>query len=379
MTNKGEYLGFTKTGVDQQETSTHEQASFERAVETIFNSAVFGERVPISSVTQSVFVGAPGGFGTNYNRVMVHEEKRKEYTEKISKISKVSVADAEAGMSVFNDIDSVNFSRPSLYFGDTEYDRIPSNLFVSNQQHAGGPVVANYGKSLGEKISGLPLDRNDLNLKLNPNIKISLPSEYTGNLNENVAYGGTRIAPKPVISGLVKSSVARIPGVPRLDQDVPYQIPLKSSDFLESGVTGDTVENKIQEIGGGNVNINVGVQSNVGVQEIRGVQGMNTGKGVSRIKLGAPKILGIPKPGGADFIQIGNLTDSKLSGVPITPGIPKKRVIGIPRIISRPEPRENGVEVEVGNVGNLNPSVTRSVGSIRKIAQPINLDEFLKD
>ena len=329
MTNKGEYLGFTKSGIDQQETSTHEQASFERATETFFNSAVFGERVPVSSVTQSVFVGAPAGFGTNYNRVMIHEEKRKEYKDKVSKISKISVAEAETGMDVFNDI---NFAGPSLYFGDSEFDRAPTNLLISNPQNPGGPVLANYSKPIAEKVGGLPLDRKTLNLNLASNVKISIPSKYTGNLNPEV-----KITPEPIVSDLVKSSVSRIPGIPRLDQDVPYQIPLKSGDF-------------------------VGTNANV---ELKGVP---TIKGVPRLKLGMPKVLAIPKPGGADIVPISGLTDSKISGIPITPVIPKGPIKGIPRFNSKPEAKE----VEGGGINNLNPTVPT-------IAKPIDLDAFLNE
>src|SRR5207253_7392358 len=116
----------------------------------------------------------------------------------------------------------------------------------------------------------------------------------------------------------------------------------------------------------------IGTNVNVEIKEAPQI------KGVPRLKLGVPKVLAIPKPGGADIVQISGLTDSKVSGIPITPGIPKAQIKGIPKINSKPgvsvlrADQKGGNEIQGGRVGNVNPGVSN-------IAKPIDLDAFLNE
>jgi hypothetical protein len=308
MTNKGDYFGFTAKGVGEQETSAFEQASFERANETLFNIAVFGERLPVTSVTPSVFVGASGAFGTNYNRVIPNPSEEKKSKARADNISRLSVQDAENALDIYNDPDAFTIATPTLQFpgnAEDEFDPTLRRLLVTNASNTilGTPTLKNQ-LNIG---IGLPI--NNTKLTLNTTVPaIGLPGIFTGKLEQE-----TKFNPVPIRSELLTSSVVKISGVPRLDNPEPIHLPKPTLDFY---------------------------QTNLPV-ELKTPAKTET------------KVIGIPTPSSVNLTPVVGLTSTKLSGVPNIPGIPKLPLKGIPPIkISLPSSTTTST-VKPINIGNF--------------------------
>jgi hypothetical protein len=287
MTNKGLYLGFTNTGVEAQETSGYEQAAFERANEKLFNTAVFGERLPVSSVTPSVFVGADANFGTNYNKIVPKESEQKTNLQIANSITQLSVTDAENALDVYDDSTSFTFSNPSIEIpGNANIDFDPSIRSLLAQKSA-STLNAPFIKNPANSSIGLPPSNSNLNVNINPNPTIGLPTRYNGKVESIPKFN-----PTPIRSELLTNSVGRISGIPRLDNPQPIHLPISTDHFYEN---------------------NLPIQMK------------------SAIKAETPaKVIGIPRPGTFDAIPVSNLTNSGVSAVPIIKGIPKLQLKGIP-------------------------------------------------
>lgn len=307
MTNKGEYLGFTKTGVAEQETSAYEQAAFERANETLFNAAVFGERLPVSSVTTSVFIGAEGNFGTNYNRVITTPTVKKQYEEKVQGISKLSVSEAESALNyAFDDPDAFTFANPTLEFGgNAKVDFDPSiRRILTDKANENLNRPAPFINPSAFTI-GLPPNRSNPT----PNFTIptiGLPTTYKGKVEQEVKNNTA-----PIRSELLTNSVAKISGVPRLDNPQPIHIPISIDNFYENDLPIQIKTSNVKK----EVN-----------EEIKEEIKANT--------------IAIPKPAGFDITPISGITSSGISG------IPKLQIKGIPPLKGIPSLK--GIPIGIG-------------------------------
>jgi DNA-directed RNA polymerase III subunit RPC1 len=66
MTYKGRVLGYTRHGMSKMKESALMLASFERTADHLFEAAYYGQKDPISGVSESIISGTPIRLGTGF-------------------------------------------------------------------------------------------------------------------------------------------------------------------------------------------------------------------------------------------------------------------------------------------------------------------------
>lgn len=211
LTNTGGYVGFTYSGLANQDIAALDRTSFQRSFDVFNEYAVFGSSEKITSSTSSMFVGAQGKYGTGAPILEINNETRAKYLDYVK----------DKNFST----DDISDTIGNLSLGiDNERNDIDISELLGNNDIEGieMPIIS-YPNQI-ETLTPNNVDRSEV--QLNENKNVPEPKIYTG-ISQNVS----RIAPAPVISNLFAASVQKIPGVPTLNLPEPIKIPAQNSEL----------------------------------------------------------------------------------------------------------------------------------------------------
>lgn len=191
LTNTGDYIGFTYTGLSYQDNSDFDRISFQRSFDVAIEKSVFGSLSNLTSATSSVFVGETGKYGSGAPILEIDNKTRASYLETISKVDKVSADSLTDAINNLNLDDLENFDDSNL-----EY--------ITNNQKEGTkiPRFDTLSNTEIKKTEKIPEIKEELNIK-----------------------------PTPIVSNLFQSSLNKIKGVPVLTEPTPYKLPTPDNEL----------------------------------------------------------------------------------------------------------------------------------------------------
>jgi hypothetical protein len=119
MTNRGEPLAITFSGISRQATGTLGKASFEHAMDTFRDAAGFGTSEQIKSTSASIYVGKRAEIGTGYFDIRIDEQRLKEFQDRIQTQPQAQV-DESALRAMIDRLGEISFGTEHLQYEDPE-------------------------------------------------------------------------------------------------------------------------------------------------------------------------------------------------------------------------------------------------------------------
>lgn len=119
MTNLGEPLPITFSGISRQATGTLGKASFERAMDTFLDAAGAGRSEQIKSTSASIYVGKRAEIGTGYMDIRIDEQRLKEFQERNQAQPQAQVDEA-ALRAMIDRLGEISFGTEHLQYEDPE-------------------------------------------------------------------------------------------------------------------------------------------------------------------------------------------------------------------------------------------------------------------
>jgi intein/homing endonuclease len=119
MTNRGEPLPITFSGISRQATGTLGKASFEHAMDTFRDAAGFGTSEQIKSTSASIYVGKRAEIGTGYFDIRIDEQRIQEFQER-SQAQPQAQVDESALRAMIDRLGEISFGTEHLHYEDPE-------------------------------------------------------------------------------------------------------------------------------------------------------------------------------------------------------------------------------------------------------------------
>jgi len=299
VTHKGLYLSLTFYGLNDQDISYLDKASFERVMDVFIEASVFGKNEAITSATSNMYVGETGKYGTGNTLLEVDAIAAKRYEAEIDKIEKLSLDNIKFDLQNI-DLNNINNNQPQiidLFAALNEQSDFKSDFksdlksdFKSNVQIEAAstdikrkPEIPKIKYSFG----ALPNDNsNTVNLELNSQPTQIKPTEYKG-LN----ISSVPICGRPVVSDYFASALHKISVIPELKTSEPIPIPLNPTE-------------------------NIILKDNVDI-EIEPLQNKKLQTNIQNTKINVPEILSTVEGSKPVYIPVNNLSVSGNSYIPL--------------------------------------------------------------
>jgi hypothetical protein len=214
LTNVGDYIGFTYTGLTYQDVSDFDRISFQRPFDVFNEKAAFGSSSTLTSASSSIFLGEQGNYGTGASILEVDNKTRAEYINNINKIEKLSVD------SISNELDLLDLGSSNKRL-DLDID------FITGGSNNSKGTTIGPNPSIQTPIAGMSLNNVDtgiVNIN-NEKQKIPVPNNILSRTTPNFT-----IKPAPVVSGLLSQSIAKI-SIPVMNKPIAIGLPIPDSEL----------------------------------------------------------------------------------------------------------------------------------------------------
>ena len=379
VTNKGLYLSLTFYGLNDQDISYLDKASFERVMDVFIEASVFGKNEEITSATSNVYVGETGKYGTGSVILEVDADSQQKYENEISKMEKISLNDVKFDLENI-DLNNLNSQQSDVIdiFAElndninidsiTSKSGVPSDsMNLINRSNTDLKVKTEIPK-FKHTFSSLPADNFSAgSVQLNTRPIISTPTEYKNNIPKSVYIAG-----KPVVSNLLANAVSKIGTVPELKISQPIPIPINRS---ENVLLNSNVQVSVNTLPAVQLNTNI-KNSKVVVPEIITISEGSNPKltAINGLTVSGNSYIPLKSVNGVQISEPEVKLDSNVllsTGVKITPKITLKfpnKTVGVPGVSGVPS--VSGVPGVSGVSG---------IPSVPGIPKALDINNFLKD
>jgi intein/homing endonuclease len=198
MTNIGEPIPITFSGISRQNTGTLGKASFEHAMDTFRDAAGFGKSEQIKSTSASIYVGKRAEIGTGYFDIRIDERRLKEFEDR-TRNQPATQVDEAALRAMIERMGDISFGTEHLQYEDPES---ATGLHLSEEITLPPPappvVIQEQGQFYAE-----------------PTVKAApIISEQLTGVYPNIATAPSLPAPATPVTTTITTPVATTPTIP---------------------------------------------------------------------------------------------------------------------------------------------------------------------
>lgn len=148
MCRRGRLTPINRNGINRiSEISVLRKASFEETVEMLYDAAVFGEKDPLSGISERIILGQSCSVGTNIFDVVIDRSRTSEFF-KINPKDKFELCEQEP---VINDQGEASFVSYPIRETPNPYINTPSHIMYSPGPSSTTAVFSPYHQTLAAK------------------------------------------------------------------------------------------------------------------------------------------------------------------------------------------------------------------------------------